>query len=146
MRCSGPPPKESATRPGVPAAFSDLVFSLSVGKIQIHNLGINVGDTNCSSPNFQGTGTYTISDKGNGNFEANGTFTSQFVGRPAACAGTQLTNVSFTALGRVGDNTITIFINHLASGTYAEAQSAGPLTCQAPILDLTANGSGKKFQ
>ena len=129
----------------VPAGLYDALIQFGHGQVLIHNLGISIGATNCSSPNFQGTGRYTITDRGNGGFEANGTFTTQFVGRPAACSATALNSVSFTVLGKVGENTATITINSLDSGTYAEGPPAGPLTCKAPVLNLTASGSGKKF-
>ena len=129
----------------VPAALYDVAISFFGGTIVIHNLGINIGATNCTSPNFQGSGTYTISDKGDGNFEANGQFTTQFAGRPAACSATGLNNVSFTALGKIGDGSITITINGLDSGSYAEGPLPGPLSCTAPILNLTGSGSGKRF-
>jgi hypothetical protein len=129
----------------VPAALYDVLIQFGHGQILISNLGINIGATNCTSPNFKGTGTYTVADKGNGGFEANGTFTTAFVGRPAACSATALNNVSFTALGKIGDNDITITINGLDSGSYAEGPPPGPTTCKAPILNLTASGTGRRF-
>jgi hypothetical protein len=127
------------------AAFYDSFMDLSGGSITVHNLGISIGATNCTSPNFQGSGTYTVTDKGDGNFEVNGTFTTQFVGRGAACSGTALNNVSFTMLGKSGAKTVTISINGLDSGTYAEGPLPGPLTCSAPILNLTGTGTAMKF-
>jgi len=129
----------------VPAALYDGLIQFGHGNIIIHNLGINIGATNCSSPNFQGSGTYTILDKGNGGFEADGTFTPAFVGRGAACAVTALTDVSFTIIGKTGDSTFTITLDGVGSGTYAEGPPAGPTTCAAPVLNLTASGAGEKF-
>jgi hypothetical protein len=129
----------------VPAALYDSVIQFTGGQIIIHNLGINIGATNCSSPNFQGSGTYTVMDKGDGGFEASGTFSTQFVGRGAACSGISLNTVAFTAIGKTKDGTITVTINGLDSGTYAEGPPPGPTTCTAPILNFTASGAGKKF-
>jgi hypothetical protein len=129
----------------VPAALYDALIQFARGQVTIRNLGINIGATNCSSPNFQGSGTYTITNKGDGGFEADGTFSTLFVGRPAACSATALNGVSFTVIGKLGDSTATITINGLDSGSYAEGPPAGPTTCSAAILNLTASGIGKKF-
>jgi hypothetical protein len=94
---------------------------------------------------FSGLRTYTVTDRGDGNFEVDGSFTSQFVGRPAACSGTALNNVLFTMLGKTSDNSATITITGLASGTYAEGPPPGPLTCTAPIANITGSGSAMKF-
>lgn len=129
----------------VPGALYDIAIQFSNGQIRISNLGINIGATNCSSVNFQGSGTYTVTETGDGGFEAKGTFSSAFVGRGAACSATALNNVSFTVMGKIGDKTLTIYIDGLDSGNYAEGPPPGPLTCQAPILNLVASGTGKKF-
>ena len=140
-------PSSGACKVGgtVPASLHDIAITFSNGQIRIANLGINIGATNCSSVNFQGTGTYTVTETGDGGFEAKGTFSSAFIGRGAACAATALNNVSFTVMGKIGDKTLTIYIEGLDSGNYAEGPPPGPLTCQAPILNLVANGTGKKF-
>lgn len=127
------------------AAFYDSLMDLSGGSITIRLLGISIGATNCTSPNFQGTGSYTVTDVGDGNFEINGTFTPQFVGRSSPCSGTALNSVSFTMLGKSGGKTATITINGLGSGTYAEGPPPGPLSCTAPILNLTGSGTATKF-
>lgn len=136
---------ECSVNDTVPASLYDSSIQFTHGSIIIHNLGINIGATNCSSVNFQGSGTYTIVDKGNGSFEANGTFTPAFAGRGAACSATGLTDVSFTIIGKTGDSTFTITINGVGSGTYAEGPPAGPTTCTAPVLNLTGTGAGKQF-
>jgi hypothetical protein len=125
--------------------LNDVGMDLSGGQIVIHNLGISIGATNCSSPNFQGTGTYTVTDRADGSYQIDGSFTSQFVGRPAACSGTSLTNVTFTLVGPTSDKPATITITGLASGSYAEGPPPGPLSCTAPILNLTGTGSATKF-
>jgi hypothetical protein len=127
------------------AAFYDSAMTLSGGSIMISILGISIGATNCTSPNFQGTGSYTVTDMGDGNFEIDGTFTPQFVGRSAPCSATALNNVSFSMLGKSGGKTATITINGLSSGNYAEGPPPGPLTCQAPILNLNESGTATKF-
>jgi hypothetical protein len=129
----------------VPGALYDVLIQFSNGQIRISNLGINIGATNCSSVNFQGSGTYRVTETGDGGFEAKGSFSSAFAGRGAACAATALNNVSFTIMGKIGDKALTIYIDGLDSGNYAEGPLPGPLTCQAPILNLVANGTGKKF-
>jgi hypothetical protein len=128
-----------------PAAIFDSFMDFSNGTITIHKLGILIGATTCTSLNFQGTGTYTVEDKGKGGFEATGTLTPTFVGRAAACSGTVLTNLAFTIIGKMSDSTATITINGLESGTYAEGPPPGPLSCTTPILNLTGAGTGKKM-
>jgi hypothetical protein len=127
------------------AAFYDSLMDLSGGSITIRLLGISIGATNCTSPNFQVTGSYTVTDTGDGNFEINGTFTPQFAGRSAPCSATALNSVSFTMIGKIGGKTATITINGLGSGNYAEGPGAGPLSCQAPILNLNESGTATKF-
>ena len=129
----------------VPAALYDISLQFSNGQIRITNLGINIGATNCTSVNFQGSGTYAVTETGDGGFEAKGRFSSAFVGRGAACSATALNNVSFTIMGKIGDKALTIYLEGLDSGNYAEGPLPGPLSCEAPILNLVANGSGKKF-
>jgi len=129
----------------VPAALYDALIQFSHGNMIIHALGINIGATNCSSSNFQGSGTYSVVDKGKGGFEANGTFTPEFAGRGAACAATTLDDIAFTVIGKTSDSTFTITINGLGSGSYTEGPPPGPTICSAPILNLTANGAGKKL-
>jgi len=127
------------------ASFYDSFMDLSGGSITIHNLGISIGATNCTSPNFQGTGSYKVTETGDGNFQVDGTFTTQFVGRPAACSGTALNNVAFSIAAKIGSKTGTVTITGLDSGTYAEGPPPGPLSCTAPILNLTGTGTGTKF-
>jgi hypothetical protein len=129
----------------VPAGLYDATVQFANGQVRITNLGVNIGATNCTSVNFQGTGTYTVSETGDGGFAAKGTFSSIFVGRGAACAATALNNVSFTVTGKIGDKTLAIYIEGLDSGNYAEGPPPGPLTCQAPILNFVASGSGKQL-
>ena len=129
----------------VPASLYDATLEFRNGNIIVTGLGIDMGATNCTSINFRGTGSYTVTEKQDGTFEANGTFSSSFVGRGAACAGTQLTNVAFTATGKTGRRTLTITTHGLDSGTYAEGPRAGPTTCSAPVTNLTMDGTGVKF-
>jgi hypothetical protein len=128
----------------VPASLYDSVFQFSGGTITISSLGINIGDTKCLPPNFQGSGTYTVVDKSKGSFEVDGTFSTTFVGSRVACSSIALTDVSLTIIGNDSGSTFSFFIK-FASGTYAEGPSAGPNTCTAPIEIMTGQGSGKKF-
>jgi hypothetical protein len=129
----------------VPAGIYDINATFGEGTITILNMGISIGGTNCTSASFQGTGTYAIDDRGKGGFEANGVLSSAFTGRGAACAATSLTNVAFTIIGNIPQHSISITLNGLESGTYAEGPPAGPITCNAPIRALTAIGSGRKL-
>lgn len=129
----------------VPGSLYDSFVDMSNGSITIHNLGISIGATSCTSVNFQGSGTYTVADKGNGNYEVTGTLTSQFVGRGAACSGIALNSVGFTLVGKTGEKSALFTVTGLASGSYAEGPPPGPLTCTAPILNLTGSGTAMKF-
>jgi hypothetical protein len=126
----------------------DSFMDFSDGSITIHNLGISIGATSCTSVNFQGTGTYKVTDKGDGNFQVDATITTQFAGRGAACSGTALNNLTFTMLGKSGAKIATVTVNGFeegSSGSYAEGPPAGPLSCSAPVLNFTGNGTATKF-
>lgn len=126
-----------------PASLYDIRATFASGTISILDLGISMGGTTCTPVNFQGTGSYTIEDRGNGNFVASGTFSSSAIGRLAACQALSLTNAAFTAIGRIADHSMTITINGLDAGNYAEGQGAS-VTCTAPIKNLTGSGDGRK--
>ena len=130
------------------SALYDSIMDLSSGTITIHNLGISIGATSCTSVNFQGTGTYKVTDKGDGDFQVDGTITTQFVGRGAACSATGLNNLTFTILGKTGTKAATVTINGFeegSSGSYAEGPPPGPLSCTAPVLNFTGSGTATKF-
>jgi hypothetical protein len=130
------------------AQIFDSSMELSGNQITIHNFGISIGATTCTSVNFQGTGTYKVTDKGDGNFQVDGLLTTQFVGRGAACAGTGLTNLMFTMLGKTGEKTATVTVDGFqegSTGSYAEGPPPGPTTCTASILNFVGNGTATKF-
>jgi hypothetical protein len=132
----------------VQASLYDSLMDLSGGQITIHNLGISMGATSCTSVNFQGTGTYTVTDKGDGDFQVNGTISTQFVGRGAACSATGLTNLMLTIVGKTGEKSATVTVNGFAEGSggsYAEGPPPGPLSCTAPVLNFTGSGTATKF-
>jgi hypothetical protein len=132
----------------VPAAIFDSFMDLSDGQITIHNFGISIGATTCTSVNFQGTGTYKVTDRGDGNFQVDATVTPQFVGRGAACSGIALNNLTLTLLGRTDQKSGTVTVNGLepgSTGSYAEGPPPGPLTCTAPVLNFIGSGTATKF-
>lgn len=109
-------------------------------------VGISIGATTCTSPNYSVSGTYTVTDNGDGTFQATGTFTTNFQGRPAACGRTALKSQPFSLTGNIADQSFTITTEGAGGGsTYAEAPPPGPLTCLAPITNFITSGHGKKF-
>ncbi len=109
-------------------------------------VGISIGATTCTAPNYNISGSYTFTDKGEGTFEVTGLLTTNFAGRSAACGGTALTNQPFTLIGTKGGNSFTFTTAGAGDGsTYAEGPAAGPISCSAPILNFVTSGTGKKF-
>jgi hypothetical protein len=121
------------------------------GNLSGSNLGISIGATDCSSPNFSFAGKYTVqkTDSGNRTIEATGTLTMTFQGRPAACFGTVLVNQPFTLVATTAEGKTTNFTiqtSGIGSGsTYSEAPPPGPISCTAPILNFVTSGTGKRI-
>jgi hypothetical protein len=110
------------------------------------SVGISIGETTCTAPNYFITGSYTFTDKGDGSFEVKGLLSTNFVGRSAACAGTTLTNQPFTLVGKISEHSFTFTTAGAGEGsTYAEGPAAGPISCSAPILNFATSGTGIKF-
>ena len=121
------------------------------GNLSGSNLGISIGATDCSSPNFSFAGKYTVqkTDSGNKTIEATGTLTMTFQGRPAACFGTVLVNQPFTLVATTAEGKTTNFTietSGVGSGSpYSEAPPPGPISCTAPILNFVTSGTGKRI-
>ncbi|MGH8010938.1 MAG: hypothetical protein ACREQ4_00400 [Candidatus Binataceae bacterium] len=130
----------------VPAVLStDLAQFDGNGHVSGSEFGISIGATSCTQVNFNFTGTYTVNEKGDGSYEANGMLTLTFVGRGAACSGTTLINQPFTIIGNIKDRSFTISTAAAGDGSvYAEGPPPGPLTCTAPIANMITNGTGRK--
>jgi hypothetical protein len=116
------------------------------GRITGNSVGISIGTTSCTSPNYNVSGTYEVTDSDFDSFTATGKFTMTFVGRPAACAGTLLVEQPFTIIGNIPEETIEISTFGAGEGSsYAEAPPPGPTTCTATISNFITSGTGAKL-
>jgi len=136
----------------VTAALTDGAIRLDGhGNLSGSNLGISIGATDCSSPNFSFAGQYTVqkTDSGVKTIEATGMLTMTFQGRPAACYGTALINQPFTLVATLVEgkaSNFTIETSGIGSGSiYTEAPPPGPASCTAPILNFVTSGTGKRI-
>jgi hypothetical protein len=143
---------ECAVNGMVTAGLTDGAIRLDGhGNLTGSNLGISIGATDCSSPNFSFAGKYTVqkTDSGDKTIAATGMLTMTFQGRPAACFGTVLVNQPFTLVATiVGEDakTFTIETSGVGTGsTYAEGPPPGPISCTAPILNFVTSGTGKRI-
>jgi hypothetical protein len=125
----------------VAAGLDGSVFFDGHGNFTQGNTAVSIGATSCSSPNYSIFGTYNVTGRDANSFAATGTLSTRFQGRPAACSGTGLSNVSFSLIGTIVGRSITITTYGTDEGsTYAEGPPAGPLTCTATILNFITSG------
>ncbi len=121
------------------------------GNIVGSNVGISIGATSCTSPNYGLSGTYTIQKTGDGTIEATGFLTTKFQGRPAGCAVTTLTSQPFTLIATTSVPMRTSFkIETSGAGdgsTYGEGNSNGSATvcAGATIVNFVTSGTGDKI-
>jgi hypothetical protein len=127
----------------VAAALTGYIIFNGQGSFTQGNIGISVGATSCTYPNFGVTGTYDILTSDADSFAGTGTFTMHFQGQGAQCAGTRLISQSFAVNGNRLDGTITIQTFGGGEGsTYAEGPPPGPVACTATIANFLTSGSG----
>lgn len=125
----------------VVAGLDGSIFFDGHGNFQQGNTAISIGATSCSSPNYSIFGTYNVTGRDGNSFAATGTLSTRFQGRPAACLGTGLANVSFSLIGTIEGRSITMMTFGADEGsTYAEGPPPGPLTCTATILNFVTSG------
>jgi hypothetical protein len=139
---------QCASKDTVPAGLIDGFIRFDGGgNITGANVGISIGSTTCTSPNYRLSGRYTIEKNGDKTIEASGTLTMTFQGRPAACSGTALVEQPFTLIANLDGTQTTFTIETYDAGagsTYAEGPPPGPLTCTAPIGNFLTSGTGKR--
>ena len=107
------------------------------------NVGISIGVTTCTFPNYGLSGTYEVTARDADSFTANGTLTMTFQGRPADCSGTVLVDQPFSLIGNIPEHSFTIQTSGAGEeSSYAEAPPPGPSNCTAKIANFITSGTG----
>ncbi len=103
---------------------------------------VSIGATSCTATVIV-NGTYTVEDKGNGNFEANATVNFLSENPYAPCSDLKLGSQPFNIIGKNKGDKIYITTSGADPGaTYVEGVFGQSITCKAPIQNFLTSGEG----